>query len=247
MYTYSEFCGFKRADFKFEDRDALIVFPEKPEPQGRWMMKMEYFGAFPALEAELLRRGWHLCWLRNVNRWGTDIDSDAKARFADFIADEFGLERKFTCVGMSCGGICSVNFAARHPEYTSLLYLDAPVMNLLSCPMGFGVGDALGENGSGWQEIVDAYGFDLPTLLTWRGHPIDKIPILAEHRIPVALVYGDSDPVVPYVENGIVLEKYYKEHGLPLFCEGKAGCGHHPHGLEDNTKLADFIEQQTKA
>ena len=96
MYTYSEFCGFKRADFKFEDRDALIVFPETPEPQGRWMMKMEYFGAFPALEVELLRRGWHLCYLRNVNRWGTDVDSDAKARFADFIADEFGLERKFT-------------------------------------------------------------------------------------------------------------------------------------------------------
>ena len=113
--------------------------------------------------------------------------------------------------------------------------------------MGFGVGESLGENGSGWQEIVDAYGFDLPKLLTWREHPIDKIPVLAEHKIPVALVYGDSDPVVPYVENGIVLEKYYKEHNLPLFCEGKEGCGHHPHGLEDNTGLADFIEQWTKA
>ena len=57
MYTYSEFCGFKRADFKFEDRDALIVFPKEPEPQGRWMMKMEYFGAFPALECDLLKNG----------------------------------------------------------------------------------------------------------------------------------------------------------------------------------------------
>lgn len=246
MYTYSEFAGFRRADFSFEGRDALIVFPKEPEPQGRWMIKMEYFGAFPALEIELLKRGWHLCYLKNINRWGTDADSDAKARFADFIADEFGLERKFTCIGMSCGGICSVNFAARHPGYAAFLYLDAPVMNLLSCPMGFGVGDPLGEGDSGWREIEDAFGFTLPELLTYREHPIDKIPILAEHNIPVALVYGNSDTCVPYIENGIVLEKYYKEHNLPLFCVGKKACGHHPHGLEDNTALADFIEKHTK-
>ncbi len=240
---YSEFCGFKRADFKFEGRDALIVFPENPDPHGRWMMKMEYFGAFPALEAELLGRGWHLCYLANINRWGTDVDSDAKARFADFISREFGLERRFACVGMSCGGLCSVNFVAKYPEYVSVLYLDAPVMNLLSCPMGFGIGNALGEGDSGWREIEAAYGFDLPALLTYRDHPIDKIPILAENRIPVALVYGDSDDVVPYVENGAVLEKYYREHGLTLFCEGKAGCGHHPHGLENCAPIADFIEK----
>ena len=243
--TYSEFCGFRRADFKFEGRDALIVFPENPDPHGRWMMKMEYFGAFPALEEELLRRGWHLCYLTNVNRWGTDVDSDAKARFADFISHEFGLEKRFACIGMSCGGLCSVNFAAKHPEYVSVLYLDAPVMNLLSCPMGFGIGNALGDGDSGWREIEAAYGFDLPALLTYREHPLDKIPLLAENNIPVALVYGDSDDVVPYVENGAVLEKYYREHGLTLFCEGKAGCGHHPHGLEDCMPLADFIEKHS--
>lgn len=58
-------------------------------------MKMEYFGAFPALEEEMLRRGWHLCYLANANRWGTDVDSDANARFCEFISEEFGLERRF--------------------------------------------------------------------------------------------------------------------------------------------------------
>lgn len=241
---YSEFMGFRRADFTFEDREALIVFPNEPDGSGRWMMKMEYFGAFPNLEAELLRRGWHLCYLKNINRWGTDADSDAKARFADFIAGEFGLRNRFTCVGMSCGGICSVNFAARHPDKAEFLYLDAPVMNLLSCPMGFGIGESLDGEG-GWQEIKEAYGFDLPTLLTYREHPIDKIPSIAEHKIPVALIYGDSDPIVPYSENGAVLERYYKNAGLPLFCVGKKGCGHHPHGLEDPKPLADFIEAHT--
>lgn len=240
-YTYSEWCGFRRADFKFEDRDALIVFPSCGK-NGKWIVKMEYFGAFPELEIELLSRGWHLLYLRNNNRWGTDDDSDAKARFADFVSAEFGLENRFSCVGMSCGGICSVNFAARHPDKVGVLYLDAPVMNLLSCPLGFGRDDGMEDKMAVWQEVADAYGLDIPTVLTWRNHPIDKIPILAEHRIPVAMVYGDMDNIVPYNENGIVLEKYYREHDLPLFAEGKKNCGHHPHGLEDIKPLADFIE-----
>ena len=241
IYTYSEWNGFKRADFKFEERDALIVFP-KSEKNGKWMMKMEYFNAFPILEIELLNRGWCLLYLKNKNRWGTDDDSDAKARFADFVADEFGLENRFVCIGMSCGGICSVNFAARYPNKVSVLYLDAPVMNFLSFPLGFGRDYCKEQRENVWPEVVAAYGFDIPTILTWRGHPMDKLPILLEHKIPVAMVYGDSDTVVPYEENGIVLEKFYKEHGLPLFLEGKAGCGHHPHCLENCGPVADFIE-----
>jgi len=241
-YSFSEWNGYRRADFLFEGREAIVLFP-KCEPNGRWMIKMEYFAAFQEFEFYMLDRGWHLTYLKNINRWGTDADSDAKARFADFVSQEFGLYKKTVCVGMSCGGLCSVNFAARHPEYVSFLYLDAPVMNLLSCPMGFGVGDPLGNEGSGWSEIVDAYGFDLPTLLTYREHPIDKISTLAENHLPVALIYGDSDKVVPYIENGVVLERYYKEHGLPLFTEAKVGVGHHPHGPTNVSALSDFIEK----
>ncbi len=245
MEVKTDFFGFERVDFTFEDREALIVFPMERETRGRWMLKMEYFSAFPNLEIELLNRGWHLCYIKNKNRWGTDVDSDIKARFADYISEKYKLNKKLTCVGMSCGGICSVNFAAKYPNYVNCLYLDAPVMNLLSCPMGFGVGESLG-NGGGWKEIQDAYGFDISSLLLYREHPIDKILLLAEANIPVALIYGDADMVVPYIENGYALEKYYREHGLSLFCVGKKGCEHHPHGLDDPTPLADYIESVTK-
>ena len=240
-YTVSEWFGYERRDFRFMDRDALIVLP-KGKLSGKWAVKMEYFGAFPNLELELLSRGWCLAWLSNVNRWGTDADSDAKAAFVPFMAEEFGLEKRFACVGMSCGGLCSVNFAAKYPSLTSVLYLDAPVMNLLSCPMGFGEGEALG-GGSGWAEIQAALGFrDIAELLVYRDHPMDRLEPIAEARIPVALVYGEADVTVPYRENGIVLERLYRERGLPLFTAGKPGCGHHPHGLEKPKPLADFIE-----
>ena len=124
-YAVSDWFGFERRDFSFMGREALVVLP-KGKPGGKWAVKMEYFGAFPNLEIELLSRGWCLAYLKNVNRWGTDADSDAKAAFVPFMAEEFGLEERFACVGMSCGGLCSVNFAAKYPSLVSVLYLDAP-------------------------------------------------------------------------------------------------------------------------
>ena len=63
-YTYSDFCGYRQLNFKFENRDAVVVLPSS-EPSGKWMMKMEYFGAFPELECAPISRGWHLCYITN--------------------------------------------------------------------------------------------------------------------------------------------------------------------------------------
>ena len=73
--------------------------------------------------------------------------------------------------------------------------------------------------------------------------PMDKLPILVERRIPAVLVAGDSDQVVPYCENGILLERAYQQAGVPLEVYIKPGCDHHPHGLEDPTPALHFILQ----
>lgn len=246
--TYSEYHGFRRGDFEFEGRHAIIVFPDDPEPRRRWILKMEYFDAFPSFHLEMIRRGWHLLFLENINRWGTEQDTDAKARFCGHVIKEFGLSEKACLEGMSCGGLCSVNFASKYPGYVSAMYLDAPVMNLLSCPMGFGRGIPL-DGETGWNELKEAYGFELEELLAYRGHPIDKIDSIIKGRFPLALLYGDRDVLVPYPENGAFLERAYREAGLPLFSVCRKGCGHHPHGLDDPEelrKLCDFVENNSE-
>ena len=139
---------------------------------------------------------------------------------------------------MSCGGLIASKFAAKHPECVSALYLDAPVMNLLSCPAGIGK-----ANNEMLPEFTEATGMDLSQLICYREHPIDKMQLLLENRIPVILVYGDSDNIVPYEENGAVLEKYYQENGGIIVSIGRVNCAHHPHGLDDNTPIIDFVEK----
>ena len=233
--TESIWNGFKRIDFEFEGMKAILVFPKEANENKNWLLKTEYFDAFPEYEIDMVKRGWHLAYLKNVTRWCLEEDLDRKKRFVDFMSREYGLYKKCFPVGMSCGGMIAAKFAAKYPEYVSAIYLDAPVMNLLSCPAG------VGKAGSDMlDEFIAATGISLSELINYRNNPVDKMDKLLESRVPVIMVYGDSDDVVPYCENGEILEKYYREHGGVIEVYGKKGCGHHPHSLEDTAPIIDF-------
>ena len=238
MMNESVWNGFKRIDLEFEGREATLVFPEVANENKNWLFKTEYFHAFPQFEIEMVRRGWHLAYIKNITRWCLEEDIDLKKRFATYLTEKYGLYKKCVPVGMSCGGLIGTKFAAKYPECVSALYLDAPVMNLLSCPAG--VGKATDRM---WQEFVDATGMNLSELICYREHPIDKMNLLLKNNIPIIMVYGDSDDVVPYDENGAILEKYYNENGGTIITIGKKNCGHHPHGLSDNMPLIEFVEK----
>ena len=239
--TESLWHGYKRIDFLFEGREAILVFPETANENKNWMLKTEYFNAFPNFEVEMLGRGWHLAYIKNVTRWCIDADLDLKQRFCKYLTETYGLYEKCLPVGMSCGGLIACKFAAKYPECVSALYLDAPVLNLLSCPAG--VGKAIKDL---WPEFTSAMGLDLSQLISYRENPIDKMDILLNNKLPIMLVYGDTDTVVPYEENGLVLEKYYRENGGVIVSIGKENCGHHPHGLEDNSPIIEFAEKYCK-
>ena len=228
--------GFQGVTFQFEGLPARIIFPNATQ-NGRWALKTEYADAFPETEIELLKRGWCVAFNQNHHRWASDEDVQRKARFIDFISEKFSLDKKCAIVGMSCGGMYGIKVAAVCPEKIQVLYLDAPVVNLLSCPLAFGDSKV-----SLYEEFHKFTGKTISEMLSYREHPLDKIPILAEHNIPVVLVAGDSDETVPYHENGALLESYYKQRGIKIAVHIKKGCGHHPHGLDTPTVLADEIE-----
>ena len=230
--------GFECIEFDFEGYEATVVFPKVKAEKPVLAVKTEYFNAFPETEITLLEKGFYLGYIDNKNRWGVDEDLDRKARFVEYVTEKYNLGKKCVPVGMSCGGLIAIKFAAKYPELTACLYLDAPVLNYMSCPCGFGRGNALSANND---EILNALEISMPQLLAYRDMPLDKLPQLVENRIPVVLVAGDSDSVVPFEENGVFLQKAYENTGIDLEVYIKAGCDHHPHGLEDVSPVVNFI------
>ena len=232
---------YRQETFQFEGRQAILVIPEKPN--GKWLLKTEYFAAFPELEEEMVGRGYHLAYLQNLNRWGIPEDLDAKYRFRNFLVERYHLSPRCIPIGMSCGGLHAIKQAGRHPDMVSVIYADAPVMNILSCPFGFGAKSEISE--SARQEALDALGITFSQLLSYRDHPLDYIDRLTKARIPLALVCGDADRIVPYEENGALLKAAYEQTDIPFYFQLKPGCDHHPHGPGENQikETADFLCQ----
>ena len=231
--------GHECIEFELCGRYARLILPSG-KPNGKWLLKTEYADAFPALEIEMLRRGYHVAYIENKTRWMKPEDLDVKDALCEFLHTEYGLSEKCVPVGMSCGGLHAVYFAAKYPERIAALYLDAPVMNLLSCPGKVG---RVSEAPPTMNELTSHTGLTLKDLINYRNHPIDHAPKLLSAHLPIILVSGDSDTIVPYDENGKYLYELYKAGGGEIEVIIKPGGDHHPHGLEDNTPIADFIEK----
>lgn len=230
---------FKTKDFVFQGRDAKIVYPPCPA-NGKLVLKTEYFAAFPFFEVAMLKRGYTLCFVSHPTRWAPDSETKVMAEFVRFVAAELGFEPKCIPVGMSCGGLQAARLAELYPELVSVLYLDAPVLNILSM---VGLGDCKDESVPiFWQELVDTFGFTRSTVVNFRKSPIDNMEPLIQNNIPIIMLYGDADGVVVYEENGKVLQDYYLEHGGDIKVIRKPGVGHHPHSLEDPTPIIEFVE-----
>jgi pimeloyl-ACP methyl ester carboxylesterase len=231
--------GFECETFEFAGREAFIVHPSGT-PCGKLLLKTEYMDAFPAFDIAMLEKGWYLIHVQHKNRWATDDEIQLMADFVRHCAQKLDVPARCALVGLSCGGLQAARFAARYPELTAVLYLDAPV---LSIPSMAGTG-VLGDDMVAlfWPEIAAAYGLDRADLAEFRRSPVDELPLLIQNRIPVVLVYGDADTTVIWQENGKILADFYKENGGELCVIAKPGVAHHPHGLEDPTPVVEFVQ-----
>lgn len=230
--------NFKGEEFTFEDQLATVLYPTV-EPNGKMVLKTEYLDAFPDFEQAMLRRGYYVINITHSNRWAPDHTIHQMARFVRAMAEKLNCSEKCIPAGMSCGGLQAVRLAQMYPELVPVMYIDAPALNILSLA---GLGDAEFSVGM-WNEMVSAFGFNKSTVVAFRDGAIDHLDKLIEYDIPVIMLYGNADTVVPYHENGKVLEDYYKAHGGKLKVIEKSMVGHHPHSLKDPTPIIEFVEQ----
>lgn len=225
--------------FEFEGKQAIVVMPPKGKANGKWILKSEYWGAFPEAEIALLENGWHVAYIRNDTRFATAQECERKARFILFVSEKYSLNKKCTQIGMSCGGAHAVRFAGLYPELTACIYIDAPVLNYCSFP---GKMDG-GECEQIWEdEFVKAYpGIKRYQLVNSDIHPLNMADSLIRNKIPVLMVWGTEDLSVNYKENGLLFEQAYENNPL-LETVCVSGRGHHPHGtFNENREIIDFI------
>jgi len=230
--------GFARHDFQFGQHMATIVVPHRPLAEKRWIWRTEFLGAFDTADVAMLHAGYYLVHYAIPDLYGCPQAVRLMKDFYDLLVAERQFEQKTTLFGFSRGGLYAVNFAVEYPDAICALYLDAPVLDIKSWPGGLGEGQGAPKE---FAECLEHYGLDEQTVLHFSGNPIDRVHELIEASIPVIVVAGDSDQVVPHTENCQRLIEAYAEHNGNFKYILKPGCGHHPHSLEDPAEIVDFL------
>ncbi len=101
--------------------------------------------------------------------------------------------------GRSRGGLWVSSWALAHPERVAGIIGIYPVFDLRTYP--------------GLAKAAPAYGLT-PEELGIRiaeFNPIQRIDLLAKHRVPIAIIHGDTDKIVPLKENSAELLRRYQE------------------------------------
>lgn len=224
--------------FEVDGHEGILICPKDPREDRKYIWRTEFLGAFDSVDREMLKRGWYLAYYKISDQFGAPCAIEKMRGFQAYLEERFALAARAVLFGFSRGGLYAVNYAAAYPEKTAKLYLDAPVLDIFSWPGGFGRGEGSEADWNICRKLYEVKEgeMDVPE------NPLNKINTLIQNRIPVLMVAGDADTVVPFRENGQILYAEYTYAGAPVKMIRKPGVGHHPHSLEEPMELADWIE-----
>ena len=217
-------------NFEFNGYEATVIRPENPN--GKWVWKTEFLYAFDTAERELLDRGYTRVYYSISNKYGSYHAIRLMHEFHKYVVKVFALEEKCALFGFSRGGLYAFNYALFYPECVDKIYLDAPVLDMRSWPP---------EGSENRDQVYREYGLTPETIKTFGGHPIENLGEFFSHGIPLILVAGGADEIVPFEENALKMIEYAKENNIDITYIVKPECKHHPHSLEDVGPIVDFI------
>jgi len=227
--------GGRRTIFDFQGYDAWVVEPPadvKPLDGTPWTWTMQWRTAFVPRTSvpRLLKMGWHHVSIDTFQHHMDEKGLAVSKAFQDFLVNDLGFAPKANLIGKSWGGFFSIRYTEKYPECVRKIYLDAPLLNF--------------EEFKGvpkhWADTMPADG--------WKNDPrmpVNMAKAIAKTDIPILLLYGGVDTVVPPTYNCNRFVVFYKSAGGKdenLKVVPRGSYAHHPHGVEesDNTIINFF-------
>ena len=232
----ASFHEFAELDFKLPEDGAAckIVSPTNAAAGSPWVWRARFWDHQPAFDVAMLEHGYHLVYCDVVELWGAPR---AVERWNHFyaLAQKVGLGPKPVLEGMSRGGTYIFNWAKANPTKVAAIYGDNPLLDLRAFP------NSTPEVKAMRKQCLESYGITEAQLPDFKGSPVDGLEALAAAKVPVFLVLGMKDDVVPVAQHADVLEARYKALGGSVTRWEKPDAGHHPHGLDPVMPLVEAI------
>jgi predicted esterase len=231
-------------EFKIDGRPAFVFLPpvdKRSSPQP-WIFYAPTLPAYPDgaerwMHEQFLAAGIAVAGVDVGEAYGSPKSHGVFAALHRELTEKRGFAGRPCLFGRSRGGLWVSSWAIAHPESVAGIIGIYPVFDFRTYP--------------GLKNAAPAYGLT-PTELEARAaefNPIARIRALAQARIPVALIHGDVDKVVPLPENSGELVRHYREAGAESLVKLLVlkGQGHNFfEGFFHSQELVDFAIERAR-
>lgn len=230
--------------FLVENRPAFILWPaeslrKSPQP---WVFYAPTLSGYPDehekwMHQQFLDAGVAVAGIDVGEAYGSPSSRKLFDLFFEQMTQSRGLAKKPCLLGRSRGGLWVSAWACEHPERFAGLAGIYPVFDFRTYP--------------GLEKAAVAYEIspaELETKLAMH-NPITKVAVLAKAKLPIFIIHGDEDKVVPLKENSQTLFDAYKSAGTQdqMTLEVVKGQGHNFwEGFFRCQALVDFVIARAK-
>jgi len=226
--------------FEVNGKTAFLMAAPSPADGKPWVWYAPTLGGLPNNQhawyfQRLLEKGISLAGINLGEVRGSPASAEKFTAFYDEMVRR-GFSPKPVLLGQSRGGLMMLTWAMRHPDKLTAFAGIYPVCNLASWPMKKSKDLVLKDYGLSEADLTGNLA---------RYNPIDNLQGLLTNKIPIFIVHGNADTLVPYEENGALLKQRYEAGGGTASVKIIDGEGHKvsPSFFECQ-ELLDFIVKQ---
>lgn len=231
--------------FTVADRPAFVFLPEEsqrttPQP---WIFYAPTLPAYPDeaerwMHEQFLAAGIAVAGVDVGEAYGSPASHAAFDALYDELTHKRGFAAQACLFGRSRGGLWASSWALAHPERVAGIIGIYPVYDFRTYP--------------GLERAAPAYGITVQELTARNDqlNPVARLKKLAEANIPVAIIHGDQDVVVPLEPNSGELVRQYQLAGQSDLVKliVLKGQGHNFfRGFFESQELVDFAIARAKA
>jgi alpha-beta hydrolase superfamily lysophospholipase len=194
--------------FLVQDRPAFIFWPpekERRQPQP-WILYAPTLAGYPdahekRMHEQFLAAGVAVAGIDVGESYGSPRGRELFSALYQDLTTKRGFGSKPCLLGRSRGGLWVTSWACDHADQVAGIAGIYPVFDLRAYP--------------GLAKAAPAYGFktdELEAKLS-DNNPIERVGVLAKAKVPVFIIHGDEDKVVPLKENSAELAARYEAAG----------------------------------
>lgn len=194
--------------FLVQDRPAFVLLPPEKErrtPQP-WIFYAPTLSGYPDehekwMHEQFLAAGVAVAGIDVGESYGSPHGRELFTALYQELTTKRGFASKPCLLGRSRGGLWVTSWACDHPDQVAGIAGIYPVFDLRTYP--------------GIAKAAPAYGLKADELAVKlsENNPIERVGVLARSKVPVFIIHGDDDKVVPLKENSAELLARYEAAG----------------------------------